>query len=143
MSDKELFLYLGICENTFFYFHKQNTDHDIIEMTAQVYNKMIADTMIRKDSKVLIFNFMRDKSVIVTLANHIFFSEMKYSRDVLVALFNKIIKADRKETMVISYDGIKYETYYISSNIMSCIKEMQFTIDKIKKVYTNKNIPFI
>ena len=82
---------------------------------------MIHQTMIKSNNKIVVYNFMKNGSIIVTTCNHISFPTM--------------ISVSREETMVISYETDKYMLYELAG---SPVTTSNIPKDEIKHIKTRK-----
>ncbi len=145
---EELFIYLGHISYTHFFIHTQyakNIQEDEIEqMSSQIYNMMIHETMIKINDKVCIFNVDINKNFVhVVITNHFTFKETKYDKESLKLAFKRLIQAKRSEIMTIKYDGEKYLLYEFPGQLPATDKSIVdniFVKSDINKISYNISI---
>ncbi|BCS83588.1 hypothetical protein QLL95_gp0535 [Cotonvirus japonicus] len=146
----DIYIYLGYVDSTYFYIHLiQNpnlTLDEIIDMSGQIYNVMINETMIKFNDKVIIFDFSSDDKIHTIVINHINFEDKIYPIKDLKKIMRKLLKIKRPDEtkMIIKYNGINYEVYEFNGELPTFnVNINSINIETINYVHCVKSINYL
>ena len=149
MND-ELFIYLGKCENTFFFQHLQrNKTTDYMSQCGHIYDVLIRETMIERNDMVFVYNILPNGSIEGVAVGHSSFPITEYPIESVNKILPRLLKARKEDpkTIIICYDGEGY-SFTEGVDISESFKDINIShiivnISQISYVLSTKPISYL
>jgi hypothetical protein len=137
----EVFIYIGTQQNAHFFMHTvADEEKYAANISAQIYNCMIAETIFRKpDEIVIIFDMYEEGKINVVVTQHVDSTTVfKYSPDDLSVQFMRLLRADRRDHNILTFAYKPAIRAYITNELTSeQLPNLQNGIDNIDNTSFN------
>lgn len=163
MESTEMFTYMGKSGKVHFFLHYQANEMQIdkiVTMSADIYNVMISEGMIKNQDKVVVYNIIsaikivnepslmlgvtgtiKNVKLLAVETDHVSFTHLVYDTKDLAQMFINLIKAERKihdslfiiKAFIENGKAVKYFNYDVPSTIeiLQSIKSFDFPVEYV------------
>ena len=145
----ELYIFLGFSNNTYFFIHTvKSKDKYKNDISFQIYNMLISETMIKNPNEVvMIYDVHEDKTNLIVTKHMNSKIDYIFGKDEIGDYLHKLLTSERNDTMIIEYDYNEnvYKMYEFGYDTNKHINKSieKVTINNVIKTITTKEISYL